>query len=763
MTTPVARWEERVEELVRAAAEGRPGPRTLWFHAGGGCGLADVVAAAGQAAGRSGGTSLEVPCAPGGLDPLVPLRALLVGLLPTIHAEAGPLVQRLGAELAAVHPPLLERLSGAAPRPLDEIANTPSERRSHRESEQLFRIANGLGQLVHGALDECPSFKSGALVLCWTDLHLADPATLLTFRRLSRWARHAQSRLVLVATLDPEGCPPLAAPDLPPAAATLFDWRPVHRELLALVRSQSLGEPVAAGGWPDRTAGDRREPTGGGQRRRTAGGEPAHTAGGRPGDQATGPEAGPAAGPLPAADPDPSPVSHALSLLVHGRTAEGCAAAIRAMVPATFTLDYEAVLALAGAVVAACQAGGDPQVGSRRRAGSDPFDEAEFDRVWRATEPARHYAALEFSVRPPAGRVGVLTAAWHAAGFANSCLQRHETALDCYRHSLAIAQTRVQRARSLMYLGLITGKRLHRHAEAEAHIRAGLAELDGATSPEEVLESGWLLNVNALMAYSTGRPDEAMRMVRKAWRRVRGLQSSEATHLKVNLISNITVLLEHTDRAAEAVTMWENFGTVLRRANELFAKHYYYREGGLRLRAGRPEDAFSSYQASFAQCLATADPLHGSDVAQACGTLAYQLADLPEAARWYGQAAEQARLAGDHETLARVLATRAFLLARAGDREEPPVLLAEAQQLADRLRASADQAAGRRSGQAGEPARLDSVPAGVVAAIAAVAGWWRQPADDRLATVERLALATPRTKLNRPFRLTNTYESAERP
>ena len=151
---------ERLVALQRAAAAGAPGPRSLLLHgspaATGAGGAAGAVRRAAEQLGMSLGTFLRVSCDNPNLVSFLPLRSLLDGLAPFLAAEAPHLLHRHAAEIAAVHPQLAESMPAVRPAiPLAGLTLTPSERRSHRESERAFRIVNGLSQLVVEAQQEC--------------------------------------------------------------------------------------------------------------------------------------------------------------------------------------------------------------------------------------------------------------------------------------------------------------------------------------------------------------------------------------------------------------------------------------------------------------------------------------------------------------------------------------------------------------------------------------------------------------------------------
>jgi tetratricopeptide (TPR) repeat protein len=603
------------------------------------------------------------------------LRPLVDVVLPELRAHAPDLLDRFAPELAALHPNRADSLELPVERRLNHLANTPSERRSHRESEMLFRIVNGLAQLLHEAVDRIQAWRGKPVVVVWRDLHSADAATLLAFRRLARWSYQGRTRLVLVANLVPDA-------GLPTADGR-FDHSGLRGRLLAAVRQQSFGtELTPVEPWP---------------RASTAR--------------------------WPDVDTGPHPVADALTLLADGKVEEGSVRAIRAMAPAAFSLNYPAMLLAAEHVI-------------RTVGDAVAFDQAAFDAEWARTEPEEYYAALEFAVIRPVSRTALLAAAWRAAGFANSCLDSHEMALECYRENLALAVTPERRAEGRMYLGLITGKRLRRVAEAQAHIDAGLAEVEGRTDSASLLERCWLLNVSALMAFQQRQHAPAMAMVRQARQVMRPLRSSEATHLKVNLISNISVLLEETGRAEKAAELWQYFTAFLSAANELFAKHYYFREGGLRLAAGRAGEAAESYRASLDQAEAIDDPFHAAIVAGACGYVAYHAGDYAAAATWYDRSVAATRAVGDHEELPRALATQAFVQARAGDRSGGRATLARA--------GDADDAV------AGRHADL----------ISSVHNWLAEP-DSSTEACEHALIRFAGTKLNRPFHLVNTYRAGE--
>lgn len=585
---------ELVVRLCAGVAAGGAGPRSAVFR-----GRVDLTEAAQRAVRAHGGRLCQIDCTTAGVDSLVPLRPVIDAVLPGARERSPGLVDRFAPELVALHPDLAAELALPPRRWLGHLANTPSERRSHRESELLFRMVNGLAAFLHQAHETEP----GLLVLNWRELHTADAATLLAFRRICRWANLGETHVVCLATLDPAGSRAVPQPALPVWRTGAFDWARWHRSMVDKAVEQSRSVLVRVDGG----AGDR----------------------------------------AAAAVVGPTPVADAIGMLAVDLE-RGCALAVRAMGNAAFMLDYPVVMLLAGHVLA-------------RLTQAPAFDRDRFLAEWAASAPVEHYVALEFASVRPENRADVLASAWRAAGFANTCLGDHEAALRCYRSLLKVCGTPERRARAYMYLGLIAGKRLRRIAEAEQYLMAGMAEIDGRTDPACVLERSWLLNVRALMAFQQRDTEHAMALIREARELMRQLHFSEATHLKINLVSNVSMLYELTGRAERAAQVWQQFAAFLGPANELFAKHYYFREGALRLLAGRTEDAFKSFLDSYAQCEAVDDPFYAAIVARACGFTSYRLGRFAQAGYWYARAAANSEACGDHEALPHDRAVAAFV------------------------------------------------------------------------------------------------------
>jgi len=627
-----------------------------------------------------------VDCLQDGLVSFWPLRQLLEQLLLIVTNEAPDLLNYYAPEISVVHPQLAERL-GVHPRlTLAQLALTPSERRIHRESEQAFRIINGICQLLVEAQLACPTFMGKPLVIWFENLQTADYPTLLTFRRLNRWICQARVPLFLVGTLAPGATFSLSY-DLPlsPELEHFLDWQDQHDQLQELVRGQLLGEEYHL----DEASPQVEE------------------------NRASG---------KAVADEQCAADHMALQHFKNGQIEEGCAYAIQAIRSALFMLNLEEVFLLGRHIISLLDSLPD-----------DQFDEQCFVSLWQSLIANDLYVALEFSVAGIHRKRDILIATWKAIALAHTFLEHHQDALDCYFQAFKLADTPEMKAQLNMYMGLVAGKRLHQADQARTFLQRGFEELEGLSSPEGLLERGWLLNVNALMNYQKSRYRDSMGMVQNALTSIRQLHHSEATHLKVNLISNISVLYEDTEHIAQAITTWKFFRSFLGTANEIFAKHYLYREGGLHMKAGDLKAALECMQQSYTQAEATWDNFHGEVVARACGYLEYQLAEFSAAHEWYRKSTQLREKIGDWERLPETLLAQACCAYRLNQEAEAKELLQRAEALCQDLQLPL----------------LDAVHQAQLVLQTAT--------PEALKKWEQQAIVAPNTKLNRPFYLVNPY------
>ncbi|HEX8440716.1 hypothetical protein [Archangium sp.] len=293
----------------------------------------------------------------------------------------------------------------------------------------------------------------------------------------------------------------------------------------------------------------------------------------------------------------------------------------------------------------------------------------------------------------------------------------HDEALEAFARGLERNISPERRAQLHMYRALTLIKRLGNLPNARAEIEAGFAAMEGRQSDARSLHEGWLRNVYALTYFQDKKLEQAMVEEKKAMRCVGDLHDASATHLKINLISNASVLQETAKMYADAITTWRRFEKLSEKWGENFSKHHRYRLAGLQLAAGERESAVENYTAAYESAGRLGDPLHSQVISAELGRM-YLEEQPATSVRWFTQAVDFSRTLGDPLRLAQSLAGLALAEGRTD--------------FSDALRCAQASTTGMKETQE---------------LIAALSGGEPEAV--------RRVLPKPRSKLNRPFDLVN--------
>lgn len=236
---------------------------------------------------------------------------------------------------------------------------------------------------------------------------------------------------------------------------------------------------------------------------------------------------------------------------------------------------------------------------------------------------------------------------WQAIGVSYALMGLTRRAMTAFGQGLSVARLPVSSARLHMFRALLLVKRCDEPAAAQVEVAQGLDELRADPTPTSLLEQAWLRNVLALTYHRQGRPEQAMAEVKGAIKSLAQLHSGSATHLKINLISNVSSLLEASQRYSEAISVWDRFSTISSEWGDTFLKHYRYRAGGLALRAQRLSDAERAFEDSY-QCSARQhDLFHLQAIAAELGRAGLDQDDPNRAMLWFSRAVMHAEALGD--------------------------------------------------------------------------------------------------------------------
>ncbi len=249
---------------------------------------------------------------------------------------------------------------------------------------------------------------------------------------------------------------------------------------------------------------------------------------------------------------------------------------------------------------------------------------------------------------------------WRSIGVIYALLYDHEAALSAFQQGIQANPCLVVIARLKMYRGLILIKRLRQTEPAMAEIRSGLSMVDGDNQPAALLEQGWLRNVLALAYYRHGEIHRATAEIKTAIKDIAHLHDDAAMVMKLNLISNISTLQDLTKRYDDAVRMWERFLPASARWGPNHYKHYRYRDAGLRLAAGRVDEAIQGYTQAFESAGKLGDTFHQQVIAAEMGRFYLDGGDGARAAEWFERAVALATAMGDPFRLGQSLVGRAL-------------------------------------------------------------------------------------------------------
>jgi hypothetical protein len=221
--------------------------------------------------------------------------------------------------------------------------------------------------------------------------------------------------------------------------------------------------------------------------------------------------------------------------------------------------------------------------------------------------------AMEFEIGILRGTADVRAFFHKVLGIVHSFRRQNEQATAQFERIADDEDVSVEvRAQAVLYSALTRVKMVRDPAAGRTKADEGLALLDreNASSPQAQRERGWLLNVRALCWFRERELGAATRDEKAALRCVEGHSDSSSVHLKINLISNISVLQERAGRPEAALRTWERFSNVGTGWDIVFRKHHAYRTGGLALVAGDRDRAQAAFEDAMRACGELDDVFH---------------------------------------------------------------------------------------------------------------------------------------------------------
>lgn len=343
-------------------------------------------------------------------------------------------------------------------------------------------------------------------------------------------------------------------------------------------------------------------------------------------------------------------------------------------------------------------------------------------KAWEDFGPEPSTAAIEIELEDIGERPDELLALFHRAeGVVRSYGGENEEALESFARGLALDIGPLQRSHLHMFRALCLIKRLGNLSSAREEGVAGLQALSPVPGERRRLHEAWLRNVVALTWFHEKKLEAALGEELLAIKCVSDQYSASATHLRINLITNLSSLQEAAKKFPEAIATWRKFESMKSAWDTNFFKHHRYRLAALQRLQGDGESAAAAYAEAYESAEKLEDAFHQQVIAWDLGYLALERNQKDEAAGWFTKAATHAATMGDAYHSGEALAGSWLAAGGAGSTSQAISALEadstwpkESEKLKDAL-------------QKGDPALV------------------------------KKAITSPRTKLNRPFDLVNLY------
>ena len=365
-------------------------------------------------------------------------------------------------------------------------------------------------------------------------------------------------------------------------------------------------------------------------------------------------------------EPGPDLESRYLAATVDAERApeERIAAAVLAMRSCFFTTNYEGALLAAEHGLAQLDVLGEALSPSRVLDAWDALDT-------RFTTPA-----IEVDRDSLGDRHELRALLERSVGVVHVFTGEHDAGLEAFARGLACAVSPERLGQLRMFRALTFIKRFGHIPRARVEIDAGLAGLEGRNTTFRSLHEGWLRNVSALTYFQEKKLDLALQEEKLAMKCVGDLHDASATHLKINLISNTSVLQETARLYEASITTWRRFEKVSEKWGDNFQKHHKYRLAGLELAQGNRDASVGHYGNAYDAAEKLGDPLHRQVIAAELGRLHLDDATPEVATQWFTRAVSHARELGDPFRLAESLVGLA-LAQGSSDWSEPVRLVKE--------------------------------------------------------------------------------------
>nr|WP_154985472.1 tetratricopeptide repeat protein [Paenibacillus xylanexedens] len=327
---------------------------------------------------------------------------------------------------------------------------------------------------------------------------------------------------------------------------------------------------------------------------------------------------------------------------------------------------------------------------------------------------------------------------WIYMGLCYAFMVEYDKALAIFKNALSLTEDTLKKSELHLYVALLCTKRLNKPLVGREIIDQALQSIEGTTGSEVEVERTWLHNLRALTFVGTGDLAQAFKECKQGLEHIKeGNRKEDAIHIKINLISNISVLFESMKKVDAALKHWSKFEPFVTHSSPVFTKHYLYRKAGLLFKLQRYAEAIESLEDSYRIAKEMNDAFHMDIIARSIGAIYFEQEIYDKATQWYSQSLDSKLALMQDEDLPRVATALAICLERQGNGE------AGKQEILNSLKVQSQGSAAQKASE--------------------IVLKWDQKRDETWESYVKWSIQKPETKLNRPFDLTNLYyEKAER-
>lgn len=327
---------------------------------------------------------------------------------------------------------------------------------------------------------------------------------------------------------------------------------------------------------------------------------------------------------------------------------------------------------------------------------------------------------------------------WIYMGLCYAYMVEYDKALNLFKHALTFTEDKLKKSELHLYIALLCTKRLNTPLVGRGFIDQALQNIADTTGSEVEVERTWLHNLRALTYVETGDLAQAFKECKQGLEHIKeGNRKEDAIHIKINLISNISVLFEYMKKVDTALKHWSKFEKFVTHSSPVFTKHYLYRKAGLLFKLQRYAEAIQSLKDSYRIAKDMNDAFHMDIIARSLGAIYFEQRLYDKATQWYRRSLDSKLLLIQDEDLPRVATALAICLEKQGNGDEGK------QEILNSLKIQSKGSAAEKASE--------------------ILLRWDQKKDETWESYVTWSIQKPETKLNRPFDLTNLYsEKPER-